>query len=393
MRVYTVQAGDTPASIAARDDMAGCPKCAIDLVRANPHKPAITHPNGFATFRDMRAGERIWLPEKWFNGDLDSRPRRYFAALPHPDGMTHGTLSGGFEGVLGDYATLDQASMQVSALASMTDRDFLNAVPGVASLIDSSVQEAATGTNTKAAALAQNERASTDDARQRNSELTTAVDGGAGPAATEARLAVQNALSTALGVARIALQVYYADGQQPAPPPQPIPTPPIPTPPVPSPGTGLAAAAQAAYTALLADPNYCASVASPGSPVNSAVHAFKAAWNASGQAPVPIGTGNYEKATADALAMALGASGMTGFTVPPGCGARAYIPPKPSTKQPAPAVVKPPVKEELSTGAVVGISLAGAALVGGAVYFVTKRPKRRRKRARDEQEAEFEYEI
>jgi len=61
--------------------MAGCPKCAVDLVRANPQKPAVTYPNGFVTFRDLRAGERLNLPDKWFNGTLDDLPKSYFEGL------------------------------------------------------------------------------------------------------------------------------------------------------------------------------------------------------------------------------------------------------------------------------------------------------------------------
>ncbi len=88
MRTYVVQAGDSPAQIAARDDMAGCPKCSRDLVIANSHKPIITHPNGFLSFRDLSVGETLWLPDKWFSGELDELPPSYFAALPHPDGVT-----------------------------------------------------------------------------------------------------------------------------------------------------------------------------------------------------------------------------------------------------------------------------------------------------------------
>ncbi len=88
MRTYVVQAGDSPARIAARDAMAGCPKCSVDLIRANAHKPVIKHPNGFLSFRELRVGETLWLPDKWFSGELDELPPEYFAALPHPDGVT-----------------------------------------------------------------------------------------------------------------------------------------------------------------------------------------------------------------------------------------------------------------------------------------------------------------
>jgi LysM domain-containing protein len=83
VRVYTVQPGDTPASIAARDDMAGCPKCARDLVLVNPHRESVQHGNGYLAFRDpLVVGERLWLPDKWFDGTLDRLPPEYFASLP-----------------------------------------------------------------------------------------------------------------------------------------------------------------------------------------------------------------------------------------------------------------------------------------------------------------------
>ena len=83
MRVYSVQPGDTPSSIAARDDMAGCPKCAKDLVEANPHRASVRHPNGFLAFVEpLVPGENLWLPDKWFDGTLDRLPRSYFDGLP-----------------------------------------------------------------------------------------------------------------------------------------------------------------------------------------------------------------------------------------------------------------------------------------------------------------------
>jgi len=84
-----------------------------------------------------------------------------------------------------------------------------------------------------------------------------------------------------------------------------------------APPSGLTAAARAAVAALSADPNYCTSVARVGTSVNTAVHNFKAAWNAANPTrPVPIGTGKYEPVVASALSETLG-----GSAVPPGCGA------------------------------------------------------------------------
>lgn len=88
MRTHVVREGDSPARIAI--EFVGCPKCARDLVLANPHKKAVTHPNGFVTFEELRAGETLNLPDKWFNGAIDRLPPEYFAALPHADGVTPG---------------------------------------------------------------------------------------------------------------------------------------------------------------------------------------------------------------------------------------------------------------------------------------------------------------
>lgn len=87
----------------------------------------------------------------------------------------------------------------------------------------------------------------------------------------------------------------------------------------------LAIAASAAVAALVADPGYCTSVKKSGTPVNTAIHNFKAAWNAANpRSPVPINTGNYEPSVASALSSAL-----MGTPVPPGCGAAA-APPAPT---------------------------------------------------------------
>ncbi len=231
MRTYVVRAGDSPASIAAQDHHAACPKCSVDLIRANPEKKTVRYPNGFVTFKDLRVGEVLRLPEKWFNGELDQMPNSYFAALPYADGVT----------------------------------------PGV--------------------------------------------------------------------------------GQ--------------------APGPDVIGSAKAAVAAIVADPNYCTSVEQSGSPVNTAIHAFKTAWNADNpNFPVPIGTGMYELSTANALSLALGKK-----PSPPGCVAGTPSGPMP-VLQPLPAVVE---KKGLSTGAVLGIGLAAAVTVGAITYAVT-RPKRRRSR-------------
>jgi len=87
VRQYVVQHGDSPASISAR--FGGCPKCARDLVAANPHKKSRTYPNGFLTFEELRVGEVLNLPDIWFD-DNDQRPPEYFQSLPYADGVTPG---------------------------------------------------------------------------------------------------------------------------------------------------------------------------------------------------------------------------------------------------------------------------------------------------------------
>jgi len=184
-----------------------------------------------------------------------------------------------------------------------------------------------------------------------------------------------------------------------SPVPSAIPTPSDASSPVP-------ALAQAALAAINADPNYCASVGQPGSSVNSAVHAFKAAWNADNPSmPVPIGTGRYESATANALSLALGRQ-----PAPPACGAAAPAPMPAPMPLPAPGpdsapipgpggpgggggpggpggstsvVVQPggggtyplpaPKKPGISTGAIVAGAIGVAALVGIVAIAATSK--------------------
>ncbi len=248
MRSYVVQPGDTPAKIASRENMAGCPKCSIDLVRANPHKPTVRHPNGFLTFRELRVGETLRLPDKWWSKEFDALPPEYFKALPHPDGVTPSKLGALAAGVLGSYSQLDAAMMAVSSLATKDDRSFYADLDGAASLVDESVREAYA--KPTAAQLAITVRTATDRARLRNLDFGIALDVGDRVAATTARLDAQSSLSAALGAARITLQMLYSASPnydieigdvvinpKPIPSPTPAPTPtPAPAPaPVPTP--------------------------------------------------------------------------------------------------------------------------------------------------------------
>lgn len=297
MRTYVVQEGDSPARIASRPDMAGCPKCSLEMPRANPGKPSITHPNGYVTFKDLRVGEVINLPDEWFHPARENLPATYYKILPHHNGVTRGSLGG----ALGDSSPeLDTAVAKVAQLAAMGDAAFTQAVGAAGAAIDASVR----------GADAAQARVVTDATRwawQRNRDLAAAVAANDRATVTRARLDIQNALATALGNVKLAILPAY--------PPE------------------LQAAAKAAAAAIAADPNYCTSVAHAGTPVNAAVHRFKRAWNASETPKVPVDTGNYETATTVALAQVLGQAPST-------CSAGRPVP--------APKPVPPSQKEEIT---------------------------------------------
>lgn len=245
VRTYVVQVGDSPAQIAAK--FAGCPKCAIDLIQSNTHKQSVRHPNGFLSFRELRAGETLWLPDKWFSAEFDALPSSYFESLPYPDGVTPPKRR---VGVLGDYATLENATRTVNSLASKSDDDFVVASGRAADLIDASIQEVRSSTDPEMSPYATGVKAATDWARTESLNLLSALQNGDVAAATSARLQASNALSTALGAARISLEAYYDEGVEigpavidpeyeidigpatiePSPSPVPAPPPPAPAP-------------------------------------------------------------------------------------------------------------------------------------------------------------------
>jgi hypothetical protein len=245
VRLYEVRPGDSPASIAAKPEMAGCPKCSRDLIAANAHKASVRHPNGYASFKELRVGEKLNLPSKWFDGTLDRMSRAYFDSLPHPDGVTrsHNDVSG----VLGD-----PASDAVTALAQLDDSAFSYGVLPASLLIDQSVIAADSSTNPGIVAYAQATHIGTNAARQRNQDLIKAISAGDQAAASQARLDIQNDLLTAISSAQLAVQATGGDpgsvivdiGQATIDPPiRPIPRPPAPSPkplsPVPLPGVTL----------------------------------------------------------------------------------------------------------------------------------------------------------
>lgn len=253
MRLYEVQAGDTPASIAAQDSMAGCPKCSLDLVKANEHKPTVVYPNGFKTFREMAVGERLVLPEKWFDGSLDGLPKVYFAALPYPDGVTPSTLGDAAAGVLADYAAIDAIVAQISALPQMNDQEFAMTATLLGNMIDQAVAQAGS------VPQSQDASAAAEWIRGRALEMAGSIINNDTAATNAARSEIQNVLLSGLDSARGALQTYYAQV-----PPTPTPTPhvaprpaspdllPAPTPPSAPPEPGLSTGDMFGYGLLVA---------------------------------------------------------------------------------------------------------------------------------------------
>src|ERR1700676_3271271 len=136
MRTYVVKPGDSPGSIASQDQHASCPKCSVDLVRANPGKSAVTHPNGYITFASLQPGEVLNLPDKWFDPAFDLLPPAYFGSLPYADGVTPSPFGAAAPGILRDFRALDVAANKVRALAEMDDPMFAKSVADVAEALD-----------------------------------------------------------------------------------------------------------------------------------------------------------------------------------------------------------------------------------------------------------------
>lgn len=145
----------------------------------------------------------------------------------------------------------------------------------------------------------------------------------------------------------------------------------------------LQAAAQAASDAIDADPSYCANVSINGSTVNTAVHAFKVAWNADASAngePTLAYNGLYDSDCASALANALGGMNGTLATVPGPCagggGGGGGPAPTPSPT-PSPAPITPVAGSSTNWAPWI---IGGAVVAAGGVvgYAVWRRHKRKR---------------
>jgi hypothetical protein len=214
MRTYVVEAGDSPGSIAIK--FASCPKCSVDLVRCNDGKEIVTYPNGYVSFKELRAGEQLRLPEKWFEPRFELLPPAYFGSLPYADGVTPSPFGDLAPVVLRDFRALDVAANKLCALTTMDDATFASNMNDAADAINASVQPALASTTPSAVQYAQGARDALKWAIQCGQMFQMSLDMGATQFPAKARTDVQKALTTALGNAQYALKEMYATLQPPA---------------------------------------------------------------------------------------------------------------------------------------------------------------------------------
>lgn len=105
------------------------------MLLANQHKEHVVHPNGYVSFKELHAGERLELPEKWFNGELDQMPNSYFASLPRHDGVTPGV------GQSHQSAVDVIGAAQAVASAIAADPDYCASVAKAGSAVNKAVHE------------------------------------------------------------------------------------------------------------------------------------------------------------------------------------------------------------------------------------------------------------
>lgn len=335
MRQYTVRPGDSPATIAA--EHAGCPRCAKDLVRANPHKPTVVHPNGYETFVELVENETLNLPDKWFSAEFEALPPVYFAALPAADGVTPSRLGDLAGGVLGDFATLENAAAQLGSLASMGDADFAANVDAVAATLDQAVSDAI---SSQEAGIT---RAATALARRLHVDLVSALAAGDSASGFKVRTDILRALSEGLSAARRALEAKQ--------------------PPIPVSTTTPATVTQVAAI-------------DPCSAVNvTAVCAAQAALGITVDGKYGDGTAAAVRARIPGAPV--GCSPRPSWWAPTNVsncpGAGSIVPVKP----PQPADLQLPIAKKsggISMGMIAGMAALGAGTVGLAIYL-TKKPK------------------
>lgn len=198
MRTYTVKAGDSPGAIAA--EHAGCPKCSRDLTLVNEHKPTVTYPNGYVTFKSLQIGEQLRLPDKWFDPRFELLPPAYFASLPYADGVTPSPFGAAAPGILRDFRALDVAADKLTALANagshMDDEAFASDARNVAAAINAAYQPALGNASASQYVHAAQEA------------LRWATQ-------AETRAEIQKALAGALGDAQLAMKELYSTTQPP----------------------------------------------------------------------------------------------------------------------------------------------------------------------------------
>lgn len=330
---YKVQQGDSPARIARRF---GIPM--TTLIGANPHKPTTVVANQ-RTWRSLRAGEAVNVPGVGVgDGNLGYTP----GSITGP----HSTIRRGSKG--NDVATWQSflgvtadgvfgAQTEAATRSFQTSRGLT--ADGVVGPNTWAAAQGAVTTQTQAAqamytptsrSMAPSSPTAPHSLIKRGSSgpdvalwqtiIGVTADGVFGSGTESATIAWQKAHGLyADGIVGTNTWAAALGGAAP------VAAAPVST------SSSVTSSASTALAALRADANYCASVKKSGTPVNSGVHNFKAAWNtAHPNNKVPINTGNYEPVVASALSSALG-----GAQVPPGCGAAAVTTPAPSAQVPS----------------------------------------------------------
>jgi hypothetical protein len=203
------------------EEHAGCPKCAsFDLTRANGHKDTVAHRNGFVTFRDLRVGEELFLPEKWFDpafADDNLYPPAYFASLPYADGVTPSPFGEMAPVILSHFRALDDAAEQVRDLDERDGVEFLSCAPRTAAEIIAAASPAFSSENADAGWHAQYAKDVADWAIKGAQALSADLALRSPEHFAGMRAEIQDALESALYSARLALQAMYGSLQPPTP--------------------------------------------------------------------------------------------------------------------------------------------------------------------------------
>lgn len=370
--LYTVQYGDSPAIIARRFGVS-----TSALIGANPQKPT-TVVAGSQTWRDLHTGETLRVPVAGFIGDafsdLVGRILARKRATPPLDlhllsnaqlaasGMQRAE-GGTFVNRAGVH--LDRWGRPVGhgPMHHVTPAHHATAIQSAARNI---ALRAGTvhGLGDAASDAVQALMAAGSPCNQANVALVCAAQGamGLGVDGKWGGGTAQAAASRVPGApgACTPRPSWWAPPGQVNCPPHAAPTP---TPPPSS--SALDQAAAAALAAISSDPSYCTSVGRAGSAVNTAVHNFKAAWNAANPGnQVPIGTGKFEPSVSAALSSAL-----SGQTIPAGCGGAAPAPAPTPAPTPGPTPSPGPVPGPSVGGSLAPIAQAAlSALSADANY-------------------------